>query len=236
MRPEEINDKIDDYILGRLPAEEREAFDMLIRQNPDLKKEVDHLKLIRKGITQHQRQVLKKHLQQMEPAASGFKWWYAAAALIPLIALCIWYFYPASGESVYYAYYTTYPNYEAGISRNETGSSDNRALAFQLYEKGQFKAAIQQLQTIIDENPEDSPALFYLGLSYLETDSPEKAIPHLKALAEKTSSDYQEAALWYYALAHLKLDNKSEAVNAFSQLENSKTYQGKAKKILSKIR
>ncbi|HMQ00556.1 MAG TPA: hypothetical protein PKC24_12305 [Cyclobacteriaceae bacterium] len=233
---EELNHKLDEYVRGKLSAEEREEVELLIKQNPDIKKEVDTLKVIRAGITLHERQAIKKHLQQIEPEARQFKWWYVAAAIVPLLLLSIWYFYPVSSENIYYAYYSSYPNYEAGISRNENTTTDGRTAAFINYEKTNYEEAAAQFLMILERNPDDNSVKFYLALCYLELNLTGMAADYLNAVMNDTQSTYREAAHWYYALTQLKLGNKVEAKEALTALENNGSYQKQAKEILSKLK
>ncbi len=71
--------------------------------------------------------------------------------------------------------------------------------------------------------PDLQPALFYLGISQLMTDQPDKAIATLSGLARIEATPYLEESHWFLAKAFLK---KQDLVSAQKELETVVTLNG----------
>jgi uncharacterized protein HemY len=106
--------------------------------------------------------------------------------------------------------------------------------ANEAYEAGDFEKAAQQLEEILDANPEKQILHFYLGIAHLETDDFPAAVESFKAAQD---SVYLEEANWYLALAYLKQQQPELAKDILSGFANNpqSRYYEKAKDLVSKL-
>jgi len=86
-----------------------------------------------------------------------------------------------------------------------------RNTAYSLYREKKYEAAIHFFLKEIPSTDFQDSDHFFIGLSYLYTDQPEKAIDHLKQVADKTSSLYKDSAIWYTGLALVDAQRLTEA-------------------------
>ena len=71
------------------------------------------------------------------------------------------------------------------------------------YSAGKYPEAILRLEEALQADPENMAAIFYLGVSFLMTDQPDKAIAQLNKLAI-TENAYAHESHWYSAKAYFK--------------------------------
>ncbi len=110
---------------------------------------------------------------------------------------------------------------------NEIDESQNSALlqrAIEQYEKGEYQASLNTLNSYLAKKSNDEYALYYKGLNYDELKNPKEAIKQYKLLISK-KPDFKDA---YYSLA-LDLDNSenySEAVQNYQKFLDLKQISG----------
>lgn len=84
-----------------------------------------------------------------------------------------------------------------------------------LINQGKIDLAVEQLNTVLLEQPENEWALTYLALCKLRLDQPEEAIATAKtALASNPEIDF---ALYIIAASHLSLENYKQSQNAIER-------------------
>jgi tetratricopeptide (TPR) repeat protein len=91
------------------------------------------------------------------------------------------------------------------------------------YVQRDYADAIGSLQQAVGLDEDLYPALFYLGICYLMTGQPEKAITHLSRLSRMEANPYSEESNWYLAKAFLK---KKDVISAQKELETVVTLKG----------
>lgn len=236
-------DRIEKYLQERMTAIEKEAFEKDMENDPLLRQETLQMRQILKAITIHYNKRLKSHLQYDEKAVSedsGKKTYLYAiitsvAAVILLFAvLYIYVFLPDPDlKSLFITYYKPYPNIEEPIIRS--GSDDVSAYA--LYESGRYSDALVEFQKIMEQNPSEISALFYAGISSLETGKPEEASRYFGKVLEIGEGKYIRPAIWYLALSYLASEDRENAVKYLNDLLNEDDlYTRKATEVLRKFK
>lgn len=79
------------------------------------------------------------------------------------------------------------------------------------YQEGDYLAAAESLELVVQSQPRDATALFYLGASYLLMDRQEEAIGSLGRVVDLGESRYLSWARLYRAKAHLGLGDVAAA-------------------------
>ena len=83
-------------------------------------------------------------------------------------------------------------------------------------------------------NPENDPALFFLGLSYFESGQYEIAAKKLEEIILKGNDLFYDAAEWKLALCYLQLDKNDEAIKLLNKIvENKQFKESEALEILN---
>lgn len=241
------SDQIDAYLLDRLSEAQKKEFEAALKSDPELRKKVGELEVLRDGVEALGRENLKKRFTSIEnqfptkikPGDKSFSRWSTRIAAVILLLLVPGYFIVQSymeiePKEVFATHFQPYPVIENGTVR---GGDSDRALTdgLRAYQRGEYKMAIQELSTTVGE-PEGTPKRkFYLALSYLASGDASQAIPFLEELAETNDFTYREQARWYLGLALLKSNRLDEARSVFRSLYKTtpdKAVKLKAKRVL----
>ena len=222
---------IEQYLNGQMNAEEIANFKARLQTDEELAKAYALEETARLVIETSGRAELRNRLEtyesafekksappkQIEPRRRA--WWAIAATLLALIALSIWLLQPGAAESqdLFAANFEVYraPAPLRGGTEQNAWQQASEAYAAANYvqaAKG-FQASLQDSAAI--------PYLsqFYLGLSLL-AQQPPRAEAALSAFETTLLSDhdYRQQAMWYQALALIKLERKQEAKNVLVDL------------------
>lgn len=116
-----------------------------------------------------------------------------------------------STSEIFAANYEPFPNTINGQTRGEEGMISEGDVDFQqamlLYEQGDYQEALGRMEG----GSTDAVKLLYRGIALLETGQTEGAIQSLEQAVALADVEVQDAATWYFALAHVKAGNVSEA-------------------------
>lgn len=113
------------------------------------------------------------------------------------------------------------------ISRDSDPFLTARALeqeGFNLYNSHDFKGAAKSYEKALKLDPDNAKARYYLGLSYLELDKPDKAISQFDRILLDGNNPYFEDAQWYRTQAYIAQNEQKEAKK---ELEKIKSKGGK---------
>jgi len=148
-------------------------------------------------------------------------WIYLAAAiLLELITAIAFIGYKnANQPATTFAEFYQKPQWD-GQSRGEN-ESDQYTQAIQIYNQGNYAAALSAFEDLIKTNPEDNQLRLYQGIAYLENGNLSLAEDELQTV--RINSDiYFEEASWYLALLKVRSKNNVEASHLLEELLNIK--------------
>lgn len=234
---------IDNYVEGKLSAEDMAAFDARRTSDPDFDREVRLFLEARQVIKSQARNRMKAELvalgnrEYAVDAVRSFmvvslakKYWYAVAASLLLVA-GIGYtgyqrflgFHSESRLATLYDTYYEAPDISMVTSRGTTDSVDmewEQALA--LYNRKEYRQASGMLRRVTGKEGFDrkSAGLFYLGICYHELNLPDSARFCLNKVSAN-SSLYPDAR-WYLGMSYLKSGNLQLADGVFSSFMKQK--------------
>ncbi|WP_421763106.1 hypothetical protein [Ekhidna sp.] len=211
-------EQIRKYIQNQLSAEDKSNFEKKLDAEKGLRDEVEKERLIMKGIAFSERERLKSVLQRGEQTRS--KYWYAVAALIPLLIISYLFIYDSpNANSIYTNFYEPYGVYEFGEVRGESLENNLEEEAFEAYKQGEYQEAyekIKELQNASDRIGYD----LYAGICLMELERFEEALNMFDQIPE--SSKYIDIGTWYQALVLIKLERIGEASELLGELSNGK--------------
>jgi len=97
--------------------------------------------------------------------------------------------------------------------------------AISFCENSDFETCATALKKCIQKEPDNIGLNYFLGLAHFQNGNYSKAIDNLKKVRDSNSSYYDDG-FWYLILAHLKNDEKSNAVNLLEEytIENPKGF------------
>ena len=236
---------IENYIEGRLSADDRAAFDARRTSDPGFDREVRLVLEARRLIKSQARNRMKAELITLGHREVAFdtvrsfmgvtlarKYWYGIAASLILVVGIGYTGYQRMlnirAESrlaaLYDAYYEA-PDISLVASRGTTDSVNmewEQALA--LYNRQEYRQASGKLRRVTGKEGFDrkSAGFFYLGICYHELSLPDSARFFLNRVSSN-SSLYPDAR-WYLGMSYLKSGQLQQADEIFNVFMNQKAF------------
>ncbi len=211
-------DLISKYIQKILTQEEQIEFDIRFENDEDFKKELLFHKNLKRVGQQKDEDNFKSFLSHLETSGSNIdekknyfkKWFYLAASIIVITGLT--YFYNKNKghtpEELFATYFEPYQNAMQPLVRGEELNS-NTKIAFNAYENGNFKEALDLFDNVLKEQPNDT-ITFYKAITLLELNDTKNAISLLEKKWQ-VSNSFREKKFWYLALSYIKINDPKGA-------------------------
>lgn len=241
---------LEKYVEGKMTARERAEFEKALVQDNDLINELKKYLLSKTAIEHASNERIKRQLDEigttLEQRHSQKTRWVTillAAAGIALLIGLGWvmkrsFQHPRTHEEIFLSYYQRPGVYEMEYRGSGSDSSIliwNRAI--NCYASGEIQKAITEFEYLssLPDLAFSSGVYFFLGISYLESDKPEKAIQAFKQVS--TGSRYNLETQFYRALCLIKLDKQKDAADLLYTIKNNHghPYRKKASKILKEL-
>ncbi len=237
-------DEVRDYLQDKLSSQRKQEIDKMIASDPEYAREFTEQKELVESMTMFYRGKLKQRLKEEDQAkrpAQGKsasidkrRWW-AMVASLALIAVSgyLLFFSDPSSQELFDEHYKPYYNV---LSSGERSGEITEMDAMSLYERGRYQEAIIAFHEEIKDPSSQTALVFYLGLSYLATDQPLKAIEKIEKVISGPATVLQEPAQWYLGLAYLKAEDIENAKRLFNEIQNSGgAYQDQSSEILDQL-
>jgi len=258
---EELQQKADDKLLGRLQDEQ--AFAEELANDPDLAEILADTEMALEAIEAAEDQALKARLQKLEgtlakqqkgsplkvvrdveegakvvPLRPSFirKNWAATAAAIAIVLSAGYFLLMPSdtmdASDLFAANFEPYPNIAVALTRSSEASTPDE-IAFAAYENGEYERAA----TLISALGEETKYAFYTAQAYLAQEDYSQAQALLVPIANTPADPLHEEAAWYLALANLGMGDTATAkskLNTIAQLKGH-AYQDEAIALLKEL-
>ncbi len=151
------------------------------------------------------------------------------AASLSLLLVATWYF--GASEPPHYQQYALH----APLAFTERGAQDAlRSAAEKDFSQQQYAQALQDLDALLQQNPDDLIAGLYKGICLIELNRTTEARNVLQPIAGGTSALRSEAQ-WYMALSYLKDNNPSPCKAALLDISAGADRYETAQKLLKKL-
>ncbi|NER14517.1 hypothetical protein GWK08_13770 [Leptobacterium flavescens] len=139
----------------------------------------------------------------------------AIAGLLIISSLALIFTQESNPQELFAKYYST-DDLPSVIKRGATGDELNRGVI--AFRDSNFFEAVNLFEAYKKTVSETDPAVhLYLGLSYLQTGSYDKALGELDLLLHSDALDRSKAQ-WFKALVYLKMDNKKKAEEVLKKI------------------
>jgi len=159
----------------------------------------------------------------------------AVAAVLCFVMLFFNPFKQNATSNELYASYQELPQWNK-TTRSDIPTEDALLVkASENYNQQNYEAAINNIELHLKKNPQDSEALFYIGIAKLKLGKTKEAIAIFKPISEGRSS-YSNDARWQLALSYLKIDEIEKSREILKQIptENS-SKSAKAGRLLKEL-
>jgi tetratricopeptide (TPR) repeat protein len=239
------SDLIENYREGVLSEKENQQVNDLLERDIDFEKEfrlheqVD-LAIMDSGMMNFEKSLQGIHKNYERKRSMTFIW-RAAASILFLIGIGSlgWLVMPGmvnSGDNLVNSYYETYSPLSAFRSGDQP-SDLLLAEAFDLFTRKDFSNAATKFKDLLNMNPSNNMARFYLGISLIETGKAADAIPLMQEIIQVKDVLFENQAEWYLSLCYLKTNNKDEAKKHLKVLVGKNShYKDKAQSLLKDLR
>ncbi len=243
-------DKISLYVDNDMTAGERQDFEQLLRDDEELKKEVELYREVNESLKNQLHPgegelALKDTIQnlrgkyfstsdvQERPLAKTARirsfTWIAAAAAILIIALFVW--APWSQPDTFRQFASI--EMPGLTERGGTSDSIQKSITKRFNEK-KFAETIPQFETLLSTDTANSFLHFYYAIALLETDQLSKSRIELTQLYNGTSVFRYEAA-FYIALSYLKDKNETTCKEWLNKIPADAPVFSKAQRLLKEL-
>ncbi len=220
---EQTYDTITAYLNGELSGTALAAFEQQIKENAELAAEVRLHQEMATALSDKKAMKLRKELdsigdsflasyeeeKQTTPVRSIGQWRIAAiAASLLLLVVATWLFTTNAAQTDYYA--ANYAPFPVELDFRDEANLDELEKAQKAYVQKQYTASLKHLNLLdasTDSNLEKKLTInFYRGLNALGLEKPSEALNRFVFVIKNGKGEQKQVALWYSALAHLKLE------------------------------
>lgn len=240
-------EKIIKYLDGDLIYEEKLQLEAEVSCNADLKQKLNTVAEINAIISDYEMvsfvsnlNKLKKHRNQNKIVLLTNSWISnkkilvaASISILLLISFLLVFHSKPNNDNLFSQYYT---RYDASLITRGESDVDDLTVAIQLYDRKKYVEAISKFSQLIKLNNQNTAAHFFIGISYMETNTFDKAIENLNTVIAQKDSAFIEHAEWYLALCFLKINKLHNAKTIINQIASGNSfYQPKALELLHKL-
>ena len=235
---------IDDFSRGELSAEDLRLFDQRVIDDPafagDVAFYLGAVSAIRSDVNEERkarfRKLYEQDKNQQQKPAKVLMPYLAAAAVIGLISIVIFLFYPVSSPDKLASKYIDENLSVLGVSMG--GSQDSVQTALRYYNEGKMENALAIFEQLETTYPADNKMKEYAGIVSLRLAEYDKALKHFREL-EALNNLYANPGKFYVALTLLKRNGPGDLTEAKTKLqqvtEQGLEHDGDARKLLEKL-
>lgn len=221
---QQLFEQIEAYLLHTMEASERSRFESDMMADEQLRNEVD---LQRKLLAAAQAASFGHEAIHHTPVTKSkapvkkvsFKWWYAAAAVLALVA-ATWFYQSrtVTPGKLFAGYFHADPGLPVAMSStSEYGFYDGMVS----YKEGDYDKAIEIWTGLKEKGLLTDTLQYYTGVASINKNDFEAAVQHLLPVAESKTGEWRSKAVWYLALAYIKTNRISEAMQWLRRLQNN---------------
>ncbi len=240
-----FNELIEQYRNGLLNQEERKFVDKLQETDPEFQKEFQlhvHLDsaILDMDLMNFEKQIATIHKDYEKKHSIPILWRVAASVAFIIVVGSLFYLTNPgllrSSQSLADNYYEVYKPLSAFRSGDQP-SDLLLAEAFDLFTRKDFSNAANKFKNLLNLNPSNNMARFYLGISLIETGKPSDAIPLMQEIIQQKDVLFGNQAEWYLSLCFLKTNDKAEAKKHLKILVSKNShYKAQALNLLKELK
>jgi tetratricopeptide (TPR) repeat protein len=245
-------EKIIKYLDGEVIGDEKQAFEKKLEGDVSLQEKLKLVKDIDATLSDENLNSFVTKIQQIQSSVTNKKTdvkektntaiilkrrFLSAAAVLLIMAISSIFYLNLAGPRNERIYNQFYQKYESSlITRSDNSETSDLIAAIQLYDKGNYQGAIARLTNLLQKDNSNTTAHFFIGLSYMETKTYEKAITNFNVIMTERDTAFIEHAEWYTALCYVQTNRIKQASELLKQItESNSYYKIKAVDLLKKL-
>lgn len=153
------------------------------------------------------------------PTASWRRYLTAASVLLVIGFSALLYWQSTESNRLFSNYFEPIQDDMLNVTRSAEGGVINPSLeqGIQMVNDQKFEQALALLESVLNEDPENSLASIYTGMAYLETGQTNKAVEMFQVTRINHSELYEDAT-WYLALTYVKMEQYADAQAILDEL------------------
>lgn len=237
-------EKIIKYLGGEVTGDEKQAFekklgeDVSLQEKLNLVKDIDatltdenlfsfvtKIQQISSSVNRKQSSITKNRIDEEKTIFTLKRRFLSVAAVLLIFAISSIFYLNFAGPKNERIYNQFYQKYESSlITRSGTNETNDLIIAIQLYDKGKYKDAIARFTNLLQKDNSNTTAHFFMGLSYMETKTYDKAIKSFNTIMAEKDTAFIEHAEWYMALCYVRTNQKKQASDLLKQIAASNSY------------
>jgi tetratricopeptide (TPR) repeat protein len=230
--PQQDFERIEEYLLKKMPENERKEFEKEILSNAELKKEVE---IQREMMLAVEAGEMKNRLnsihQKVTERKSITRWLAVAASIVIFISVAYWLVNkPDKAERLFASNMTIDPGLPVPMS------ATNNYIFYDAmvdYKSGKFEEAISKWESLLVQNPENDTLNYFLAAANFNIEQYNLAIPFYEKITSQENSSFFGKSEWYLALCFLKTKD-IEKLNALAK-ESHSEYSSKINELIQKL-
>lgn len=195
-------ERIETYLLGKMPSGEMDEFESEIKSDPILAKEVNtQRKLILAVEAGEMKNKLQEIHQKLSQKNNFYSWYFVAASVAVLLTVGVWAIYwPNKTERLFAANMTIDPGLPVPMSATENYTFYDAMVD---YKSGKYELAIRKWEPLLQRNPNNDTLDYYLGAANFNLENYQVAISFFEKVALQENSTFYGKSEWYLALSFL---------------------------------
>lgn len=239
MTDENEFERIEAYVDGQMPTDERADFEALIRRDAAL---ADGVATHRALVRAIEREGLRRLLDQVaqEPPAlvkktqMGRLWrpLLLVAAAVALLVVGRWLLTPDAPAALFATYYAPAPGLPTTLGATDQPRFAEGMVAYKL---GEYDQARRWWLPLVVATPANDTLNYYVGVSYLATTAPDSALYYLERVADDPTAAFQRSARWYVALGHLQARRPDRAREVLESIGPDHPDQARIRTLLDEL-
>jgi hypothetical protein len=217
-------EEIEQYLLSKLSETDQRAFELRLEKDRMLRNEVA---LQRRLLTAVELGSLEKEGHESPvstmkniPLQSKKIWLYAAAIILLFVfGFLFWILTKDLGTGANKDIYSAYFYPDPGLPIVMSSSSDYVFYDGMVsYKEGKYGEATELWRKLPSERLASDTLLYFLGMANLNLDQLNESSAFLEQVIDKSESTFQQKAIWYKALIHIKQNELSLAKELLQKL------------------
>ncbi|MBT0607239.1 hypothetical protein [Aequorivita echinoideorum] len=225
-RAQLIQDQIDQYLRGELPANQLDAFEKRLESDTILKAAVEEQKAITDGAEEYflrdSLDVFHREMYTENSTKNRSFWFAAAAAILVIIGVTSWalFFQNETPQSVFAENFRPDPGLPTTMGPSEDyvfyeGMVD--------YKRKKYDEALEKWQPLLQKNKESDTLNYFVGVAYLAKGNSSQASGFLENVTIKKNSIFNDDARYYLALSKINDGKISEAKTILEHINTSES-------------
>lgn len=236
------------YLNNDLSEVDKQQFDKRVSDDPEFAETFQIYKEIYAGLAAKENRragemELQKSLENLsdeffdsQPSERSAKvvsikrYYLLAAASVTIILGTLFFFNRENSKPLY----SQYAEYEM-LALAERGDEDSlNVLAEDFFNDGEYEMAVEILQKLTEQDPENRKIKLYLGIALTEIDHFDHAASLLTEI-RNSESVFQDKATWYLALNYLKQTKTEACKSVLKEIPESAEEYDKARRLLEEL-